>query len=221
MSSDLQFSAPRLFCLWPTGAPHWKSTSFKMCFLPQENFNSYKFGWTFFHKTPPWAFQSAPFPKKSVFRGVPGSSWHWHRLRRLDMALTPQRLTFKSALSTSQIDFLPIFETNLIQGQDLLRIWRKPMAFSIYNLFLPFLDQTSSLFVCSRHRFVGLHFGHFILCAGVHPWRFIQFRRMKFLKVAAAAGKVMFFSTLWHFSVITSWLSLSRPRFLPSFCSAF
>ncbi len=169
MSSDLQFSAPRFFCLWPTRARLCKSTFFKMCFLPSEKLTFYNFGRATFHKTPPGAFQSAPFPKKSAFRGVPGSSWHWHRLRRLDMALTPQRLTFKSALTTSQIDFLPIFETNLIQGQDLLPQPKKTNGFLNFLFILTVFGQTFSLFFCSRHRSVGLHLGHSILCVGVHP----------------------------------------------------
>jgi hypothetical protein len=51
------------------------------------------------------------------------------------MAATPQRLTFKSALSTSQIDFLPIFETNLIPGQDLLPQQRKTNGFFNLSVF--------------------------------------------------------------------------------------
>jgi len=164
-----------------------------MCLLPSEKLTFYNFGRATFHKTPPGAFQSAPFPKKSGFRGVPSSSWHLHRLRRLDVALTPQCFSFKSASSTSQIDFLPIFEFVLIPGQDLLPQPRKTNGFFNLSFILTVFGQTSSLFFCSRHRSAGLHFGHFILCAGVHPGRFIQFRRMKSLKVAAAEGKVMFF----------------------------
>ena len=41
------------------------------------------------------------------------------------------------------------------------------------------------------------------------------------LESCCSSRKSHVYSTLWHFSVIPSWLSLSRPRFLTSFCSAF
>ena len=169
MSSDLQFWTPRFFCLWPTRARLCKSTSFKMCFLPSENLTFYIFGRAVFHKTPPGAFQSAPFPKKSAFRGDPGSSCQWHRQRRLDMAATPQRLPSKSAMTASEIDFLPISKFFKIPGRDLLPQPIKTNGFLKVLFILTVFGQNSSLYFCSRHRSAGLHLGHFNLCVGVHP----------------------------------------------------
>ena len=161
MSSDLQFAAPRFFCLWPTRARLWESTSFKMCFLPSEKLTFYNFGRATFHKTPPGAFQSAPFPKKIAFRGVTGSSWPWHRQWRFDTAATPQRLTSKFALPSSQIDFLPIFKYFLIPGHDLLPQPKKTNGFLKFLIILTAFWQNSSLFFCSRH-------GHSNWCVGLH-----------------------------------------------------
>ena len=168
MSSDLQFSAPRFFCLWPTRARLCKSTFFKMCFLPSEKLTFYNFGRATFHKTPPGAFQSAPFPKKSAFRGVTGSSWPWHRQWRFDTAATPQRLTSKFALPSSQIDFLLIFKKKIIPGHDLLPQPKKTNGFLKFLIILTAFWQNSSLFFCSRHRSAELHLGHFNWCVGLH-----------------------------------------------------
>ena len=170
MSSDLQFSAPRFFCLWPTRARLCKSTFFKMCLLPSEKLTFYNFGRATFHKTPPGAFQSAPFPKKSAFRGVTGSSWPWHHQWRFDTAATPQRLTAKFACSLRKSIFLWFSKKKIIPGHDLLPQPKKTNGFLKFLIILTAFWQNSSLIFCSRQRPAGLHLGHFNWCVGSIPY---------------------------------------------------
>ncbi len=71
-------------------------------------------------------------------------------------------------------------------GHDLLPQPKKTNGFLNFLFILSGFGQEFALFFCSRHRSVGLHLGHFILCVGVLPQPFIQFQRMKLSKVAAA-----------------------------------
>ena len=187
-----------------------------MCFLPSEKLTFYNFGRATFHKTPPGAFQSAPFPKKSAFRGVTGSSWPWHRQWRFDTAATPQRLTPKFALPPSQIDFLLIFKKKIIPGHDLLPQPKKTNGFLKFLIILTAFGQNSCLFFCPRHRSVELHLGQFNWCVGLHSLFKPIILGPENLQNGSAPGILMFFFKNWffHFSFAlpcSSWPSWPPP----------